>query len=293
MKINGTWGSTLAASNVLSGVSTRSWLYAAAGTESASSVSPATNTTEFTGGDVTNATGPTDAAVGANTTGTSGDITVGWTTTTTYGARAAVEILEATYSGFSAKVITGTDDAQETGAGAVTNNGVTIGGSLDATDEQIGMRFQSVTIPNGATINSARLVVVPSSSSEDEPLVTVYMEASDDCATFSTSNNDIKNRSRTTGVSWSSTDLAANGSTYHATPSLVSDVQAVVNRAGWASGNDMCVIIVSQASNLRDLTVESYENTGTNPPALVIVYSTGGAPACTGSHGSAGFFGCF
>jgi len=171
-------------------------------------------------------------------------------------------------------VAASSDDAQEQG-GTVTLTGTTIGASLDATTEWAGMRFTNITIPVGATITSAAVGVVPSATTEDEPLVTVFMEAADDCAAFTTGASDISGRSRTTGVSWSSTDLTASGSSYHDTPSLVSDFQAVVNRGGWASGNDVCVLIQGGSTGTRDLTIEAQDlGPNTNPPRLSVAWTT-------------------
>jgi hypothetical protein len=190
------------------------------------------------------------------------------------GGYAAVPVGSTTPGSISNQnVAASADDAQQIGS-TMTINGTTIGGSLDATSDWAAMRFTSIAIPVGATITSATVGVVPSATGEDEPLVTVYMEAADDCATFTTTNNDISNRSRTTGVSWSSADLGANGSTYFSSPSLVSDFQAVVNRGGWASGNDVCVIIQGGATATRDLTIEAQDlGPNTNPPRLSVAWT--------------------
>lgn len=164
-------------------------------------------------------------------------------------------------------VTAGSDDAQQAGT-TVTLTGTTIGGSLDATTEWVGMRFDGVTIPPGATITAAALQVVPSGTGEDEPLVTIYLEDADDAATFTTGASNISTRSRTSGVAWSSTNLGATGSSYHDSPDLTTIVQAVVDRGGWASGNALAVIVQGGATTTRDLTIESFENTGSNPPTL-------------------------
>lgn len=163
------------------------------------------------------------------------------------------------------------DDAQDIG-GTVTLTGTTIGASLDATTEWVGLRFTNITIPKGATITSATIGVVPSATTEDEPSVTIFFQAADDCSTFTTGASDISGRTRTSAsVSWSSTDLAATGSSYHDSPSLVTPLQEVIDRAGWVSGNDVCVIIQGGSTGTRDLTIEAYDlGPGTNPPRISI-----------------------
>lgn len=163
------------------------------------------------------------------------------------------------------------DDAQDLG-GTVTLTGTTIGGSLDNTTEWVGLRFTNITIPKGSTITSATIGVVPSATTEDEPSVTIFFQAADDCSTFTTGASDISNRSRTSAsVSWSSTDLGADGATYFTSPSLVTPLQEVIDRGGWASGNDVCVIIQGGSTGTRDLTIEAYDlGPGTNPPRISI-----------------------
>lgn len=170
-------------------------------------------------------------------------------------------------------VAAGADDAQQSGS-TMTVTGTTIGASLDATTEYVGIRFGSVNIPKGATITTAYMRVVPSGTGEDEPLVTIAGLDEDNAAAFTTTANDITSRAITTATaSWSSTDLGASGSSYHNTPSLVSIVQEIIDRAGWASGNAIGFRIQGGATTTRDLTIESYENTGNNPPQLYVEYS--------------------
>jgi hypothetical protein len=167
------------------------------------------------------------------------------------------------------------DDSQDI-AGTNTINGTTIGSDLDVSTDWAGMRFTALAIPAGATITAAQIEVVPSSSSLDEPSVLVFFEAADDCAAFTTGASNITGRSRTSSVSWASTDLGADGATYFASPSLVTPLQAVIDRAGWASGNDVCVLIQGgQGAATRDLTIEAYDlGPGTNPPRLDVSWTT-------------------
>lgn len=169
-------------------------------------------------------------------------------------------------------VTTGSDDAQQVGT-TMTLTGTTIGSSLDATTDWAGMRFPSVNIPKGATITSAFISIVPSAGTEDEPLVTVYAENADNSGTFTTTASDISNRSRTTGVSWSSTDLGASGTSYHNSPDLSSDIQTVIDRSGWSVGNPVTILVQGGSTGTRDLTIEAFENTGNNPPQLTINYT--------------------
>jgi hypothetical protein len=74
-------------------------------------------------------------------------------------------------------------------------------------------------------------------------------------------------------VSWSSTDLLATGATYHNSADLTSQVQTVINRAGWSTGNPITILVQGGANTARDLTIESFENAGANPPRLTVNFT--------------------
>ena len=167
------------------------------------------------------------------------------------------------------------DDAQES-AGTVVINGTTNGNDLDATTDWVGLRFIVPSIASGDTINVAYLTVQPTASASDEPDVTIFCEAADNPSTFSTAASNISGRSRTTAsVNWASTDLGANGSTDFNTASLVSPVQEVINRAGWAAGNALVFLIQGSATATRDLSVKLFDGAGgaATAPRLHIEYT--------------------
>ena len=152
------------------------------------------------------------------------------------------------------------DDAHEISGGSMFLTSSPLGASLDNTNEWAGLRFGSVPLPAGAVIESAVLSVVPGDSGNDEPLVTIYCEAADDAATFTTANSNISSRSRTSAsVAWDDANLGADGSTYFDAPDLAALVQEVVDRPGWAEGNAMAVLIRGSGTSSRDLTLVAYD----------------------------------
>lgn len=112
---------------------------------------------------------------------------------------------------------------------------------FDATNYAgLGARFLNVTIPKGATIVSAYLRLYAYLS---RAIITVNLrlaaEAADDAVTFSTVA-DYNARLRTDYVAWSNVGAWVNGSWYDS-PDIKACIQAVVNRDGWVSGNDLVV----------------------------------------------------
>ena len=95
-----------------------------------------------------------------------------------------------------------------------------------------GLRFQNITIPNGATITSASITFRSGSNTTATPTMNVYGEASDNASTFTTTASNISNRSRTASVAWAMTAWTS-GSNY-TSADLTTPVQAIVNRSGWS-----------------------------------------------------------
>jgi len=124
-------------------------------------------------------------------------------------------------------------------------------------------RFQNVTIPQGAIIDSAFLNIYAHEDEADEAKVNIYAEASDNSAIF-TEAELITSRTWTTAkIDW---DITAPWTMWkpYRSPDVKSLVQEVINREGWASGNSLTLFFkgedqgASLLDNARDF--ESYEN---------------------------------
>mgnify|MGYP001399908884 CR=1 FL=1 len=144
---------------------------------------------------------------------------------------------------YTASIAASTDDADQA-AGTVSLTGTTI--NVNGTGQYGGLRFTGVTIPQGATIDSATLDVEIISTTYDDPDLTIYAEATDDAATFASSSNNISGRTSTTAtVTWTATAIGAGVKT---SPSIAAIIQEIVNRPGWVSGNNIAIIINANSS---------------------------------------------
>lgn len=137
------------------------------------------------------------------------------------------------------QVAASSDDAFESAAAAMTLTGLTI--PLAAAGQWGGLRFNNVTIPQGATINTATLQIYINSTATDNVQADFYCQAADDAGTFTTGAGDISGRTRTTAK----VSVAANnvGTGWYSITGMASVVEEVTNRGGWPSGNDLVVII--------------------------------------------------
>lgn len=97
----------------------------------------------------------------------------------------------------------------------------------------IGFRFTGITVPNAATIRRAVLKVNLTSITATVGTFNIKAEASDNAAALTTTADDMATRTYSGGTATRVHDLA-NGVKYL---DVTAEVQAIVNRAGWASGN--------------------------------------------------------
>jgi hypothetical protein len=119
----------------------------------------------------------------------------------------------------------------------------------------IGLLFKSVTIAQGTTLTSATLKMYAGlpydASGTSGHFITMWIscQAADTVASLSTSAGDLRSsvRPRTTAdTSWDITknsDLSTPHQGDAKTGDCTAPVQEVINRAGWASGNNICVIL--------------------------------------------------
>ncbi len=128
-----------------------------------------------------------------------------------------------------------------------------------------GLRFRNITIPNGATIDSAFIIVNSheAKTADDVAELTIAGIGEDNATTF-TEDELIDSRPQTdASVEWT-VDEEWGLWTYHRTPDLTPIVQEIVDRGGWSSGNALGFIILgkdqgpSEVENAREF--ESFEN---------------------------------
>lgn len=141
------------------------------------------------------------------------------------------------------------------------------------------VRFNAVTIPNGSTVSSATITFTASFNDSNNVLTKVYGIDEDDTADFS---SDPTGRTKTTASSdWDQNGVTAE-STYNAT--VTSQVQEIIDRAGWSSGNDMGFLIENDGSSAGNIHFfYAYDGSTTKAALLSVTYTP---PATTTSTSS-------
>lgn len=169
------------------------------------------------------------------------------------------------------RVNSSSDDAEEW----LADNSVYIDSSDlelidDGGDQQVGMVFDGVSIPQGSVIRSAYIQFTTDETSSGATSLTIYGEDTDNAGTFTTATSNISGRTKTTAsVAWDNIPawdtLQENGSD-QATPDLSPILKEIVDRPGWSQGNSMGFIITGSGSR----TAEAYDGSTTEAPLLVV-----------------------
>lgn len=178
-----------------------------------------------------------------------------------------------------------TNGGKRPNLGVVADAALLLPGSHGTNDEySAAVRFTSVTIAQGATINSASFSMRSNLDYDATPNVVKYLvscQAADNAGALATSGStDLDGATRpgtTADATWTVTTLTA-GTRYSV--DITAAVQEVINRAGWVSGNAIVVLIDTHVdTTLGEWQDWDAHNTAgsANGPRLDIDYSAGGA----------------
>ncbi len=150
---------------------------------------------------------------------------------------------------------------------------------IDQGVQTVGLKFNSIDIPVGATILSANIQFTCDATGDDEAQMTIYGENIGNALAFTETAYDLKNRSKTTEkVVWEIPAWLNTGDQGVAqrTPDLISVVQEIVNRGDWALGNNMVFILVPSGTTVDETSSsggrEAEAGVGDDAAILTIVY---------------------
>jgi len=172
------------------------------------------------------------------------------------------------------RVAASSDDAEEkiTGGMRMTSSDLEL--VYDSGEQTVGMRFNGVDIPLGASIANAYVQFQTDEADSDPTSLTIKGEAADNAVTFAATTNNISSRPTTASyVSWSPDPwlIVGEAGSAQRTPDISSIIQEIVNRPGWTNGNSLVIIITG--TGVR--TAEAYEGVAAAAPLLHVEYGTG------------------
>ncbi|MEE9345418.1 MAG: hypothetical protein V3U88_07400 [Methylococcales bacterium] len=166
------------------------------------------------------------------------------------------------------------DDAEEnTTSGKVYRNST----DLELVDQKahtqlVGMRFNGLAIPHGATITKAFIQFQTDETYSGTTNLIIHGQATGNALTFVNVNTNISSRAQTNAiVNWAPVPWTTLGEAGIAqqTPDIASIIQEIVRQPEWFSGNSLALFISGSGRH----TAESFD--GDAAPVLHVEYSLG------------------
>ena len=175
------------------------------------------------------------------------------------------------------QVSASTDDAYERGNGTFDDTATTIrvtSNSNSSNQFHGACRWDNVTVPAGATIDTAYIEMYVDTTGADDPNFTLYGNDEDDPGAIT----DILGLTQTTAsASYVTTGTGAGW--YGSGVEIKTIIQDIIDRAGWASGNAIVLIMWANSDTTENFIFQSYDGTPSNAAKLHIEYTA----AATGS----------
>ena len=175
---------------------------------------------------------------------------------------------------FSKQIVASGDDGQysfQTGTDFDASGSYVLCLSNQGSDFTVASfyRFTNVTIPAGSTITAATIEVDAYSEFAPDANFRIHMNDVDDAVAPTNVTEGKALVATTASTAWVEDGVAISVAT---SPDFTAAVQEVVDRGGWASGQDMMVMFLPNTDNTRQFRVRSYDNAGTIPE-ITITYT--------------------
>lgn len=171
-------------------------------------------------------------------------------------------------------IVSSGDDGYIVGSGFYSSGTSIQFGNNNSNIANCFLRFTNITIPRNVEIVSATVTFVAFSSLSGKTLNVNIHLCNEDNASAPTSAATYNAKTLTTGIAYNDVPAFSSGNA-RTSDSFASEVQTVVNRAGWSSGNAICIMIKDNSSSLNAYRLaHSYDSSAENAPSLSIEYAT-------------------
>lgn len=118
-------------------------------------------------------------------------------------------------------------------------------------------RFNNITIPQGVTINSAKIVLIGDETSSSENVDSVIKGIKEANAGALNSSNRPSQRSKTTAsVNWTISDRTQNVN--QESPDIASIIEEIVGQSSWVSGNSLILVIEDDGNTDKEADFQDY-----------------------------------
>lgn len=177
-------------------------------------------------------------------------------------------------------ISTGSGDAEERAAGGVNRSSRDLElGFHKGINQAVGLRFENIMIPRGATVASAYIQFKADEVDAEATTLIIHGEASDNSAVFRAKKYNLTSRPKTqASVAWSPEPWNKAGERGEAqkTTDLAVVLQEIVNRDGWQRGNALTLIVQGESSGKR--VAESFNGDPAGAATLQITFEASDTP---------------
>ena len=180
------------------------------------------------------------------------------------------------------RVSSSSDDVEQllsTGEMYLNSSDIELGNDFAYFGEQsVGLRFNNIAIPQGATISSAYVEFETDETSSESTSVTIAAQAVDNAPAFSSAAYDLTSRPLTAaGAAWNNIPAWNSVDEKHQSTDISAVLQEVIGRSGWQPNNSIVLVISGTGNRIA----ESYDGEAANAPLLHVAYTTTAAPTAT------------
>lgn len=142
---------------------------------------------------------------------------------------------------------------------------------LSDEDQWVGLRYDNLIIPQGATITNAYIQFTADSDESNSANFSIFAEDIDNSIAFQNSDYDLSNRNKTTNsISWNAAPWTSGSANLaEQTPSIISLIQHIVNKPTWQSGNAITLLLEGTGTR----SAYSRDTDASKSPKLIIEFS--------------------
>ena len=150
---------------------------------------------------------------------------------------------------------------------------ITYATSVTSDDLIVGLRFQGIGIPQGATVTSAVIEFWPAAVNSGLTDIRIFGEDSTNAPAFTATASNISSRGKTTtNVDWNAIPAWSDVNIVRQTPDLTGIVQEIVNQGAWCGDNAMVFMLEQNGAGGGTRIAESFDNDPSRAPILRINY---------------------
>lgn len=138
--------------------------------------------------------------------------------------------------------------------------------------QRVGLRFNDIVVPQGATVSNAYIQFTTSNVDAGTANITIEGVAVDNMEPFSTNSYTLQNLSKTnTSSSWipAPWNIIGESGVNQRTSDITNIITEIINRPGYKKNNSMAMVLTGTGRRIA----ESYDGNSSSAPRLCITYS--------------------